>query len=60
MPEHKFAVYETNQRCIAENMDLNDALLLIKALMTEYYADPDLSFTIERKFVEDGDGDGDG
>ncbi len=52
MPEHKFSVYETNQRCIAENMDLEDALLLIKALMNEYYADPGMSFTIERKFVE--------
>lgn len=58
MPEHKFSVYETNQRCIAENMNLDDALLLIKALMNEYYADPGMSFMIERRFVDGGDGDG--
>lgn len=57
MPEHKFSVYETNQRCIAENMDLDDALLLIKALMNEYFADPGMSFTIERRFEEAHNGE---
>ena len=58
MPEHKFSVYETDQRLVAENMDLDDALLLVKALFEHYYADPGVAFTIERKFVEDGDWDG--
>ena len=55
MPEHKFSVYETDQRLVAENMDLCDALLLVKALFEQYYADPGVTFTIVRKFVEDGD-----
>ena len=56
MPEHKYAVFETNERLIADNMDLEDALLLCKAIMQEYYADPSLSVSIVRHEVgEDGD-----
>lgn len=56
MPEQKYAVFETNERLIADNMDLEDALLLCKAIMQEYYADPSLSVSIVRHRIrEDGD-----
>jgi len=59
MPEQKYAVFETNERLIADNMDLEDALLLCKAIMEMYYSDPNLSISIVRHEVgEDGDGDG--
>jgi hypothetical protein len=58
MPEQKYAVFETNERLIADNMDLVDALLLCKAIMQEYYADTSLSVSIVRHEVgEDGDGE---
>lgn len=51
MPEQKYAVFETGEHLIADNMDLEDALLLCKAIMQEYYADPSLSISIARHEV---------
>ena len=58
MSEEKYAVYETNERLVADNMDLEDALLLCKAMMREYHYDPVMSVTIVRyEHGEDGDND---
>ena len=48
MTEYTYSVYETDQRMIANEMSLEDALILVKALMEEYYADTMMSFTIVR------------
>lgn len=48
MTEYTYAVFETNQRMVATEMSLEDALLLCKALMQEYYNDPMLNLTIVR------------
>ena len=56
MSEEKYAVYETNERLVADNMDLEDALLLCKAMMREYHYDPVMSVTIVRyEAGEEGD-----
>ena len=48
MTEYTYSVYETDQRMVATGMRLEDALILVKALMEEYYVDPMMSFTIVR------------
>lgn len=42
-----YAVYY-NDIVIAEKMTLDTALLLLKALMTEHWAEPDLYYTIKK------------
>lgn len=34
---------------VARYMPLETALILVKALMVEYYADPDIEYTIKRE-----------
>ena len=34
---------------VARHMPLETALILVKALMVEYYAEPDLEYTIKRE-----------
>ena len=43
---------------VARCMPLETALILVKALMMEYYADPDIEYTIKREDrVENGTDD---
>lgn len=37
---------------IARDMSLETALILVKALMLEYYADPDIEYIIKREKKE--------
>lgn len=43
-----YTVYEAYKRVVATEMSLEDALILVKALMEKYYCEPSLSFTITR------------
>lgn len=38
---------------VARYMPLETALILVKALMTEYYNEPDLEYTIKRENKDD-------
>lgn len=47
--------------CVAQGVPFGYAVIFIKAIMDEYYNDPDISVTITREVRDDtlgGDGDG--
>ena len=48
MIDYTYTVVEDEQHIVATGMSLENALILVKALMEEYYADPMMSFTIVR------------
>ena len=47
MSSEFYNVY-VDDNCVAENMPLQFALILTKAIYTEFYAEPKLKVTIER------------
>ena len=58
MIEYYYEVYEDtgeSQNILASRLNLKNALLLVDALFTEYYAEPELSFGIRRVFYEEQD-----
>ena len=51
-----YAVYY-NDIAIAEKMTIETALLLLKALFTEHWREPDLHYTLVKMPNESGDSD---
>ena len=48
MTEYTYTVLESDHRMVATGMSLEDALILVKALMQEYYNDTMMKLTIVR------------
>ena len=48
MDDWKYAVYGGNMEILADDMALHDALLFVKALYEDAYAEPGLAFIIRR------------
>lgn len=51
MKQLLYSVYDNNGR-IAQGMDLEVAIILLKGLMEKYYNEEDLEFTIKREYCE--------
>lgn len=55
MSEILYKIKDEYGRTIASHMNVNTALILIKAYFNEYYADEDIKFTIEKMELTQGD-----
>lgn len=51
MSSNFYNVY-VDENCVAENMPLQFALILVKAIYGEFYAEPKLKVSIERVYSE--------
>lgn len=49
MTEYKYLIYYIdNNYVIAETNDLNNASIILKAMMQEYYSEPEMAIAIKR------------
>ena len=55
MPERKYELY-IEKELIAENVSIETALILIKALFTEYYNDKNMKITIQEIEMSENNG----
>lgn len=49
MVSYRYSVYTRDDLLVAKEMLLSDALLLMRALMEQYYNEPELGYVIKRE-----------